>query len=76
MWGFFFNDRPVTNFAIAAQSDDQAWTTWVSAMVRHGINLAPSPYEAAFFSSAHGKAEIVATFAAADAAFAEVARGR
>ncbi len=76
MWGFFFNDRPVTNFAIAAQSDDQAWTTWVSAMVRQGINLAPSPYEAAFFSSAHGKAEIVATFAAADAAFAEVARGR
>jgi glutamate-1-semialdehyde 2,1-aminomutase len=39
-------------------------------MLDRGIYLAPSAYEAGFVSSAHGKPELDATFAAAREAFA------
>jgi glutamate-1-semialdehyde 2,1-aminomutase len=38
-------------------------------MLRRGIYLAPSAYEAGFVSAAHGPAEIDATVAAAREAF-------
>jgi glutamate-1-semialdehyde 2,1-aminomutase len=38
-------------------------------MFRQGVYLAPSPFEAAFWSSAHTKAEIRRTLAAAANAF-------
>jgi len=40
-------------------------------MYRHGVYLAPSPYEAAFWSSVHTQRDVQQTFMAADAAFAE-----
>ena len=42
-------------------------------MIREGVYLAPSPYEAAFWSSAHGAREVRHTLAAADLALAAVA---
>jgi glutamate-1-semialdehyde 2,1-aminomutase len=72
MWGFFFNEKPVTDLKSAMQSDLPAWTTFIRSMYQHGIYLAPSPYEAAFWSFAHGPAQIRATLAAAEEAFAAV----
>jgi glutamate-1-semialdehyde 2,1-aminomutase len=43
-------------------------------MLEAGVYLAPSAYEAGFASSAHGKAEIDATLAAARIAFATLAQ--
>ena len=69
MWGFFFSDRPVRSFADALASDTQRWKSFCLAMFRQGVYLAPSPFEAAFWSSAHGPAEIRHTLAAAEIAF-------
>jgi glutamate-1-semialdehyde 2,1-aminomutase len=69
MWGFFFSDRPVRSFADALASDTDRWKTFCLAMFRHGVYVAPSPFEAAFWSSAHGEAEIRHTLAAAERAF-------
>jgi glutamate-1-semialdehyde 2,1-aminomutase len=73
MWGFFFSDRPVTDFASAAASDVERWKRFAIAMLAQGIYLAPSPFEAAFWSSAHRPVEVRATLRAADAAL-EAAR--
>jgi glutamate-1-semialdehyde 2,1-aminomutase len=72
MWGFFFNPAPVTDFVSAARSHDGQWQTFFRGMTSRGIFLPPSPFEASFWSAAHGTAEVTATLAAADAAFAEV----
>ena len=72
MWGYFFNDAPVTDFATAERSHDGRWQVFFREMTARGVFLAPSPYEAAFWSSAHGPAEVKFTLAAADAAFAAV----
>ena len=69
MWGFFFSDRPVRSFADALLSDTERWKTFCLAMFRHGVYLAPSPFEAAFWSSAHHHVEIRHTLAAAERAF-------
>lgn len=68
MWGFFFSDRPVRSFADALSSDTERWKTFCLAMFRQRVYLAPSPFEAAFWSSAHHAAEIRHTLAAAEIA--------
>jgi glutamate-1-semialdehyde 2,1-aminomutase len=70
MWGYFMTDRPVTDWTSAQQQDDARWRTFATAMYRAGVYLAPSPYEAAFFSSAHTQADVRKTVAAAERAFA------
>jgi glutamate-1-semialdehyde 2,1-aminomutase len=45
-------------------------------MLDAGMYLAPSPFEAGFVSLAHDEADIDATLAAAEAAFARAARVR
>ena len=69
MWGFFFSDRPVRSYADALATDTQRWKKFCLTMFREGVYLAPSPFEAAFWSSAHGPAEIRKTLAAAAIAF-------
>ena len=66
--GWFFNDQSVTNFTEAAQSNMQQWEVATRTLLEHGVHVAPSPFEAAFISSAHGAAEIRHTVAAWDAA--------
>jgi len=70
MWGFFFSERPVTDFATAAASDVERWKRFAIAMLAQGVYLAPSPFEGAFWSSAHRPADIRATLRAADLALA------
>ncbi len=66
MWGYFAGDRPVTDFTSAAASDLDLWKRWTTRLLSHGVYVAPSPFEAAFFSAAHGPREIAATWRAAE----------
>ena len=71
MFGAFFNDgAPVTRYAQVRASDARRFGRFFQAMLGQGVYLAPSRYEAGFVSAAHGDADIDATLAAADAAFA------
>ena len=70
MWGYFFHPGPVIDFASATASDMTAWQTWLSSMLTSGVYLACSPFEAAFWSSAHTDADIEQTLAATRQAFA------
>jgi glutamate-1-semialdehyde 2,1-aminomutase len=54
MWGFFFHPGPVTNFAQARQSDVPLFNRFFHAARERGVYLAPSAFEAAFMSAAHG----------------------
>ena len=54
MWGFFFRDGPVTNFAEARASDVPLFNRFFHAARERGVYLAPSAFEAAFMSAAHG----------------------
>jgi glutamate-1-semialdehyde 2,1-aminomutase len=72
MWGFFFNAEAVTDFASASRSHDGRWQVFFRAMTARGILMPPSPYEASFWSSAHGATEVKVLLAAIDGALAEV----
>ena len=58
MWGFFFSDQPVRNFAEAKASDVNRFRLFFHAALERGVYLAPSPFEACFMSAAHGDAEV------------------
>jgi glutamate-1-semialdehyde 2,1-aminomutase len=75
MFGLFFTDQKVESFAQATQCDVAAFRRFFHAMLRRGVYLAPSAYEAGFLSSAHGEDEIALTLEAARASFAEAAAG-
>jgi len=70
MFGFFFCEGPVNNFADATKSDTQKFAKWHRAMLERGIYLAPSQYEAGFTSLAHTDADVERTIAAAKEVFA------
>jgi glutamate-1-semialdehyde 2,1-aminomutase len=65
MFGYFFHPGPVRTFADAAQADEKRFRTFFHAMLDQGIYLAPSPYEVAFVTLAHGASEIDETLEAA-----------
>ena len=73
MFGLFFTDRKVETFADAIACDTAAFNRFFHAMLRRGVYFAPSAFEAAFLSSAHGDVEIAHTIDAAREAFREVA---
>ncbi|WP_025733243.1 glutamate-1-semialdehyde 2,1-aminomutase [Carnimonas nigrificans] len=74
MFGIFFTDQAqVTNFSEATACDVEAFRRFFSHMLDQGVYLAPSNYESAFMSSAHGDEEIQATLDAAEKAFAALA---
>ncbi len=66
---FFFTSNPVTDFASAKASDAGLFKKYYASMLGQGIYLAPSPFEAAFVSMAHGEEEIRKTIACAEVAF-------
>jgi glutamate-1-semialdehyde 2,1-aminomutase len=70
MFGFFFTPvSPVTNFDQVMNADGNLFSKFFVAMLAQGINFAPSPFEAAFVSSAHGEVEFKRTLDAAEQAF-------
>jgi glutamate-1-semialdehyde 2,1-aminomutase len=58
MWGFFFRAEPVRSFTDAKTSDTTRFKRFFHAALERGVYLAPSPFEAAFMSAAHGDREV------------------
>ncbi|HEX5477129.1 MAG TPA: aminotransferase class III-fold pyridoxal phosphate-dependent enzyme, partial [Burkholderiales bacterium] len=73
LFGLYFRPSPPASFAEVMQCDRERFNRFFHEMLRQGIYLAPSAYEAGFVSAAHGEAEVDATLAAARAAFAKAA---
>ncbi|MGH8586076.1 MAG: glutamate-1-semialdehyde 2,1-aminomutase [Gammaproteobacteria bacterium] len=66
MFGFFFSrDERITTLAEVMACDQERFKRFFHGMLREGIYLAPSAFEAGFVSSAHGPAEIAATLESA-----------
>lgn len=65
MFTGFFTDRKVKDFASAKTSDTERFGKYFLSMLKNGINLAPSQFEAAFLSLAHTKTDIHKTIEAA-----------
>lgn len=76
MFGLFFNGAHVRDYATSAASDQEAFKVWFRTMLEQGIYLAPSQFETIFLSGAHTDADIEATLAASEKAFAAVKRAR
>jgi glutamate-1-semialdehyde 2,1-aminomutase len=70
----FFAPPPVRDYASATAADTKAYAVFFHAMLKDGIFLAPSQYEAMFVSAAHSQKDIDRTIAAAGRAFALAAR--
>ncbi|HLU08815.1 MAG TPA: aspartate aminotransferase family protein, partial [Oceanobacillus sp.] len=75
MFGFYFLKTPdaaITDYASAKRhADTERYAKFFHAMLEAGVYFAPSQFEAAFMSNAHGKDEIQATIAAAEQVFSE-----
>jgi glutamate-1-semialdehyde 2,1-aminomutase len=69
----FFTADPVTDSASAMRSDTARYAAFFHGMLSRGVHLAPSQFEAAFVSTAHGEDEVGATLEAARATLAEIA---
>ena len=65
MFTGFFTDQKVKDFASAKTSDTTRFGKYFLSMLKNGVNLAPSQFEAAFVSLAHSRADIGKTIEAA-----------
>ena len=72
MFGLYFSAECPNCFDEVMASDRAAFNTFFHSMLDSGIYLGPSAFEAGFVSAAHTDADIAATVAAAEKAFAKV----
>lgn len=75
MFGLFFTDKEVVDYDTALTSDTKLYSRYFHGMLRRGIYLAPSQYEAGFMSLVHTEADIDATVVAAYEAMREALEG-
>lgn len=61
MWTLFFAAAPVVNAAGARGSDTRAYASFFHAMLRRGVSLTPSQFEANFISAAHTESDVTRT---------------
>lgn len=71
----FFTDTPVRDYATASRADRDLFARFFRQMLRRGVLLAPSRFEAWFVQIPHSQADLEETLAAADAAFGALAAG-
>jgi glutamate-1-semialdehyde 2,1-aminomutase len=64
MFTGFFTNQKVKDFAGAKTSDTARFGKYFLAMLKNGVNLAPSQFEAGFVSLAHSRADIGRTIEA------------
>jgi len=69
----FFTDEKVENYEQAEATDGNAFAKFFKILLKNGINIAPSKYEAWFLTSAHTEADIKETLIAVDKTFEELA---
>lgn len=67
----FFNSAPVHNYDDAKKSDTRQFASFFQGMLKRGIFLPPSQYEALFVSAAHTDAEIDRTIATCEESLRE-----
>lgn len=70
----FFTDKKVMNYEDAENSDGEMFAKFFKQMLKHGVNLAPSKYEAWFLTMAHTDKEIDETLKAVDQSFKEMSQ--
>lgn len=76
MFGVFFSSsEKVSSFSHVMNSDTDAFNKFFNGMLSRGINLAPSPFESGFVSSAHTPAEFDKTLEAAEQMFESMKQG-
>ena len=75
MFGFFFNDKPVKNFADACESDAKLFAAFHSGMLQEGFYFACSLYETGFISTATTDVMIEDTINAASKVFKAIKNG-
>ena len=75
MFGLFFAAKKVETYAQATACDVAMFRRFFHGMLKRGVYLAPSAFEAGFVSSAHTEDDIAATVQAARETFAEIAHG-
>jgi glutamate-1-semialdehyde 2,1-aminomutase len=73
MFGLFFTGEQVETYAQATAADVAAFNRFFHGMLKRGVYLAPSAFEAGFVSSMHTDEVIAATLEAARGAFADAA---
>jgi glutamate-1-semialdehyde 2,1-aminomutase len=76
MFGIYFRATPPETYAEVMQCERERFNRFFHAMLRLGVYLAPSAFEAGFVSAAHGRKEVDETVECARRAFAEVGQGR
>ncbi len=64
----FFTDKPVRNFSDVQATNIKQFKAFFGQMLKEGIYLAPSAYEAMFISLAHSEADVEKTIMAAEKA--------
>ena len=69
MWTTFFTNAPVTDWTSASQSNRDRYGKFFHAMLREGVYLAPSQFEAGFISITHTDELLDRTVEAARHAF-------
>ena len=73
MFGLFFTEEPkVTNYQQVTACNIDRFNRFFHGMLDHGVNLAPSAYEAGFVSAAHTDQDIDETLEAANKVFANL----
>ncbi len=75
MFGFFFNDAPVKNFADAANSDAELFAKFHAGMLEEGFYFACSLYETGFISTATTDEMIEDTIKAASKVLKAITNG-
>lgn len=71
MFGVFFRHAAPSSYAQVLECDKPRFNRFFHGMLRRGIYLAPSSFEAGFVSAAHSQLDIKATISAAAETFAE-----
>jgi glutamate-1-semialdehyde 2,1-aminomutase len=70
--GCFFAERPVRDYADAKTSDTERYAGFFHGLLRRGVAMAPSQFEAIFLSSAHTEEDIDATLHAVNETMQEI----
>ena len=73
MWTIFFTDAPVFDFETANRSNREKFARFFHLMLGEGVYLPPSQLEAAFFSAAHAKKDVVQLIERVDRSLKKVA---
>ncbi|MEJ2373087.1 MAG: aspartate aminotransferase family protein, partial [Sulfurimonas sp.] len=75
MFGFFFNENPVKNFADATKTDAELFAKFHAGMLAEGFYFACSLYETGFISTAITDEMIEDTIKAASKVLKEIING-